>query len=107
MRVVLRAMARDRRHLDEAPVVLFVERPQNAPLHRLEAICEVGDRAIADDVGGVFKEARVHAAVERHFDFAGRERTIRDGCSDLFSEDMAVTVGLRGGFLRTARGLRL
>ncbi len=107
MRVVLRAMARDRRHLDEAPVVLFVERPQNAPLHRLEAVFEVGDCAVADDVGGVLKETRVHAAVERQLDFAGREGTLCNGSSDGFSEDVAVAVGVRGGFLRTACELRL
>jgi len=43
--------------------------------------------------------------VERQFDLARRERAMRDGCRDFFSENVAVAVGGRGGFLRTARGL--
>ena len=69
VRMILRAMAGDGRHFDEAPVVLLVQRPQDAPLHRLQAVGEIRNRAVADDVGGVLQEAGVHAPVQRQFDF--------------------------------------
>ena len=71
VRMILRAMAGDGRHLDEASVVLLVQRPQDAPLHRFQAVGEIGNGAVADDVGSVLQEAGIHAPVQRQFDFCG------------------------------------
>jgi hypothetical protein len=40
----------------EAAVVLFPERVEDAALDGLEAVVEVGDGAVEDDVAGVFEE---------------------------------------------------
>ena len=71
---ILHGVADDVGDLDEAAVVLLVQRPQDAALHRLQAVRQVGDGAVADDVGGVVEEAAVHAAMQRQLDLAGDER---------------------------------
>ena len=66
MRMVLHRVAYDIGHLDEPSVVLLVKGPKNPALHRFQAVRQIGDRAIADDIGSVIQEAAVHAAMERH-----------------------------------------
>ncbi len=51
--------------LDEAAVILLRERVHDPPLHRLEAVRQVGNGAFADDVGGVLQKVVVHHAPER------------------------------------------
>ena len=47
------------------PSSFCVQRKQDAALHRLQPVVQVGDRAVADDVGGVLKEILVHQPLER------------------------------------------
>ena len=63
--VVLHRVADDVGHLDEAPVVLLVERVEDAPLDGLESILDGRDRAVADRVGGELEEVAVHDLRER------------------------------------------
>ena len=112
MRMVLHCVADDVGDLDEAPVVLVVQRPKNAALDRLEAVRQVRDGAVADDVGGVVEEAAVDAAMERQFDLAGDERMRRRRHGDTLGEDVRGAVatfgrlGLRGFVIAVFRGGR-
>src|SRR5262249_5452315 len=62
-------MTGDRRYFDETPVVLLMQRPEDAALHWFEAVSQIGDRPVADDVGGILQEAMVHAPMEGQFHF--------------------------------------
>ncbi len=64
VRMILHRVADDVGDLDEPAVVLLVQRPQNAPLHRLQAVREIRNGAVADDVAGVIQKAAVHARVQ-------------------------------------------
>jgi hypothetical protein len=65
VRVVLHGVADDVGDLDEAAVVLFVERVENPALDGLEAVVELRNGAVADDVGGVLQKIAVHEPVQR------------------------------------------
>ncbi|MPM79347.1 hypothetical protein SDC9_126380 [bioreactor metagenome] len=47
-----------------ASVVDLVERPEDAPLDRLQAVVHVGNRAVFDHIAGVFEEVPVHHGAE-------------------------------------------
>ena len=64
MGVVLHRVADDVGDLREAAVVLLPEGVEDAALHGLEAVLDGGDRAVADDVGGVFAEVEVVEVAE-------------------------------------------
>ena len=52
------------RRLVGAPVVDLVERPENAALHRLQAVVHIRNRAVLDDVARVLEEVLVHHFAE-------------------------------------------
>ncbi len=64
MGVVLHALADDVGHLVELAVVHLGERVQDAPLHRLEPVVDVGNGPVLDDVGGVVEEIGVEQLVQ-------------------------------------------
>ena len=68
MRVQLHGLADHVGDLVEAGRRRIVEqRVQHAPLHRLAAVAQVGDRAIQDGVAGVLEEVAPHQRLEiRH-----------------------------------------
>jgi hypothetical protein len=107
----LHRVADDVGHLDETAVVLLAQRPEDAALHRLEAVGQVGDGAVADDVGGVFEEAGVDATVEGELDLAGDERPVRvgEGGGQGFGHHFraAVALGLARAVVVGGRGLGL
>ena len=65
VRVELHRVADDVGDLVEAAVVHLGQRRQDAPLHRLEAVAQIGDRAVEDDVARVLDEVLPH----QRFDF--------------------------------------
>ena len=79
-------------HLDEASVVLLVQRPEDAPLHRLEAVGQIGNGAVADDIGGVIEKAAVHSAVQRLLDLTGDERARGSRHGHAFGEHVSLPV---------------
>jgi len=64
VRVELHRLADHVGHLVVAAVVHLEERVQQAALHRLEAVAEVGDGAVEDGVAGVVDEVAPHQRVE-------------------------------------------
>ena len=64
VRMILHRVADDVGDLDEPPVIFFVQRPENAPLHRLQAVRQIRNRAVADDIAGVIQKAAIHARVQ-------------------------------------------
>jgi hypothetical protein len=94
MRVVLHAVANDAVDLDEAAVVLFMEGPEDSALDGLEAVFEIRDSSIPNDVGGIFEKAGVDSPMEREFELARGEGAVRDGF-DGFGLDVGVSVGRR------------
>ena len=95
--MVLHRMADDVGHLDEPAVVLLVQGPQDAALDRLQAVRQVGDGAVADDVGGVVEEAAVDAAMERQLDLAGHKRTRRRRHGDISARTCVAPLPLLAG----------
>lgn len=65
VRVVAHGVADHVGDLVVAPVVQLLERVQDATLHRLEAVVERRDRAVENDVGGVFKKPALVGLSER------------------------------------------
>ena len=53
VRMILHRMAHNIGDLDETPVILLMQRPEDASLHRLEAVRQIRNRAVADDIAGV------------------------------------------------------
>ena len=97
--MVLHGVADNIGHLDETAIILLVESPKDAALHRLEAIGQVRDGAVTDDVRGVVEEAAIDAAVEGQLDLARLEGVMghdRDNC--VFGEDVALPVAVLAGF---------
>jgi hypothetical protein len=92
VRMILHRVSDDVGDLDEAPVVLLLQRPEDATLHRLQTVLEIRNRAVANDVGRVLEKVRVDAAVEREIDLARRERHMRDG-----RHFFGLHMGFRGG----------
>ena len=105
VRMILHRVADDIGDFDEPPVVLLVQRPEDAPLHRLEAVREIGNRAVADDIAGVIQKPAIHARVQAAARLFWIKRLVDDGL-DRFGDDMirAVAIGL-GGFRFHRRGL--
>ncbi len=77
VRVELHAVADDVGDFDEFAVVVLLQRKQDAPLHGLKPVVEVGDGAVADDVGGILQKILVHEPLE--WAFAGRLQAAADG----------------------------
>jgi len=107
VRMIFHRVADDVRDLDETPVVILMQRPQNAPLHRLHAIGQMRNRAVADDVACIFKKACVDPAMQRQLQFARREWLVGDHFHRL-GKHMGFTVTLGGnsfsfGTFRRAR----
>ena len=65
MRVVLHRVTHNIGHLREAAVVRLLHRVQDTPLHRLQAVVDVGHRAVQDDIGGIVNPIVAEHAVER------------------------------------------
>ena len=59
VRVVVHGVAHDARHLVEAAVVHLVHGMQNAALHRLEAVLEIGHGAVENRIARVVQEPAV------------------------------------------------
>ena len=106
VRMILHGVADDIGHLDEAAVVLLVQRPENAPLHRFEAVGQIGNGAVADDVGGVVQKAAVHAPVQREINFPRHERPVRRKVN-LLGLDVHFGISCVAGRRRIGRGGRL
>ncbi len=64
VRMELHGVAHDVGDLDEAAVVVLVQRIENAALDGLESVLDLGDGAVADDIGGVLQKIAVHEAVQ-------------------------------------------
>jgi hypothetical protein len=54
--VILHGVADDVGHFVEAPVVLLLQRMEDAALDRLEPVVDVGDGALEDDVARVVQK---------------------------------------------------
>ena len=65
VRMVLHGLADDVGDLVETAVVHLPERMEDAPLHRLEPIVDIGNGPILDDIGGILEEVRVHQLAKR------------------------------------------
>ena len=52
---------------ERTAVIIPVQRKQDAPLHRLEPVVEVGDGAVANDVRRVLQKILIHEMLERAF----------------------------------------
>ena len=55
-RMILHRMPNDVCDFIEPAIILFVQRMQDPALNRLQSVFELGNRAIANDIGGVLKE---------------------------------------------------
>ena len=105
--VVLHGVADDVGHLDEFAVVVLVQRMEDPALHRLEAVVQVGDRTVADDVGGVLDEVVVDHPGQRALAAAGTVAGAPSASAVVVS--VAVVSGwspcfLRGRFLGALTG---
>ena len=87
--MILHRVTDDVGDLDEAPVVLLVQRPENAPLHRLQAVGEIRNRAVADDVAGVIEKPAIHARVQADFELLRIKRLVGDGLDRLGDDVIA------------------
>jgi len=67
-----------------APVVDFVERPEDAALDRLQTVVDVGDGAVLDYVAGVFEKVAVHHGAEVFVGAALADRRDRRLVRNLF-----------------------
>jgi pilus assembly protein TadC len=67
MGMVLHAMSDNVGNLIESAIILFVERMQNTPLDRFQAILQLGDRPVTNDVRSVLDEIFVDQILERIF----------------------------------------
>ena len=97
VRMILHRVTDDVGDLDEAAVVLLVQRPQDAPLHRLQAVGQVRDGAVADDIGGVIEEPAIHPRVQARADLFRIERLVRDGRRQNLCRHVRLTVAVGGG----------
>ena len=91
--MILHRVADDVGDLDEPAVVLFMQRPENAPLHRLEAVRKVRYRAVANDIRRVFEEAGIDAPMKLLLDLARRERPMRHR-GNVLGQHMALAVAV-------------
>ena len=99
VRMELHRVARHVGDLREAPVVRAVQRPEDAPLHGLEAVSEIRNRTVADDVGGVFQKTLIHAPMQRQFDLIRLEGPVRQP-GRLLGDDVRAAIAIRlCGFL--------
>ncbi len=100
VRMILHRVPNDIGDLDEPPVVLLMQRPEDAPLHRLQTVGEIRNRTIADDVAGVIQKPAIHARVQADAKQFRVKRLVGDGLDD-FGDDVLLPVAVRvGGFLR-------
>jgi hypothetical protein len=93
-------LARDVRHLMEAPVVHFPKRVEDAALHGLQAVIDVRDGAVEDDVARVVEKPGAVVLGE------GRVVAVAEAGGRLAGE-IGVLGGGRGGRLRSLRLLGL
>jgi hypothetical protein len=77
MRMILHGGAGDIIDFGKTAIVLLVQGPHEAALDGFEAIAQIRNGAIANDVGGVVEEAAVDTAVQGQLDFAWDERAGR------------------------------
>ena len=77
MGVVVHGVADDAGDAVEPPVVHLAEAVQDAPLDGLEAVVDVGDGAVLDDVGGILEE--VVAPLLRELVLLGRGGLLMGG----------------------------
>ena len=100
MRMELHRVPDDVGDFDEPAVVVLVQCPKKAPLHGLQAVGEIRNGAVADDITGIFEKTPVHAAMQTAVGFFRVKRDVRNGSGHVLGENMrrAVAVG-GGGFL--------
>ena len=106
MRMILHRVTDDVGDLDETSVILLVQRPHDAPLHRLETVGEIRDRAVADDIAGVFEKAFVHTRVQTAARLFGIKRRMDDDL-DRLGNHMIRAVAIGGGWRGCAGQFRL
>ncbi len=99
VRMILHRVADDVGDLDETSVILLVQRPKDAPLHGLQAIREIWNRAVADDVAGVIQKAAIHARVQAGGELFRVERLVDDVFHRL-GNDVVRAVAVSIGFIR-------
>ena len=95
--MILHRLANDVGDLHEAPVVRLVQRPQNAPLHRLQTVREIRNGAVANDVAGVVKKAAVHALMQRLLNVPWYEWAMHDLRRHVLHFDMGMAVAVFWG----------
>lgn len=102
MRMILHRMADDIGHFNKPSVVLVMQGPKNSSLHRFQAVGEIGNGPITNDVAGVFKEAFINSCVQSDSVLTGIE-WLRNNVFYRFGDDMlcavAIAIGFRGFFL--------
>ena len=99
VRMILHRVTDHVRDFDKTSVIFFVQRPQDAPLHRLQTIGEIRNRAVANDVTGVFEKAGVNASMQRQLNFARDKRNVRN--DNFLGENVRFTIAIR--FRKSAR----
>ena len=94
VRMILHRMADNIGHFDETSVILVMQRPKDAPLHRFQAVRQIRNRAVADDIAGVFEKSAVHARVQANRAFFGIKRFWRRNILDRLSNDMLCAISI-------------
>ena len=67
VRVELHGVPHNVRHLDELAVVVAVQGPHDATLHRLQSILQTGYRPVLDHVPGIIQEVLVDQIAQHEF----------------------------------------
>ncbi len=96
VRMILHRVTDDVGDLDETSVIFFVQRPKNAPLHRLQTVREIRNRAVADDVAGIIQKPAIHARVQTGFEFFRIKRLVNNRGFDRFGDDVIRAVAICG-----------
>lgn len=97
MRMILHGMADDIGDFDEAAVVLLVQGPKDPALNGFQAVGEVWNGAVTNDVRGIIEKAAIDSSMERQFDFAWLERANGRRRDNIFGEDMGVAIAVGAG----------
>ena len=107
VRMILHCVTDDIGDFDEAPVILLMQRPENAPLHRLQTVGEIRNRAVADDVAGIIQKAAINPRVQPDFELFRIERLV-DNSFDRLGDDVvrAAAIAIVVGRLLCGRVFR-
>jgi hypothetical protein len=97
--MILHRVADDVGDLDETSVVFSCNAHKNAPLHWLQTVGEIRNRAVADDVARVIQKPAIHARVQTGFEFFRVKRLVNNCRLDRFGDDVIRAVAIcSGGF---------